>query len=82
MEPQALVERIVTDPRIMAGQPVIRGTRLTVAYILRMLASGVSETEILQEYEGLTLDDIRACLLFAAEALENILFAPLSVETK
>jgi uncharacterized protein (DUF433 family) len=77
MDTKALIERIVSEPSVMAGQPVIRGTRLTVAYILRLLASGVSEAEILQEYEGLTTDDIRACLLFASETLENIGFAPL-----
>lgn len=80
METKALMERIASDSHVMAGQPVIRGTRLTVAYILRLLASGASESEILQEYEGLTPEDIRACLLFAAETLENISFAPLKVE--
>lgn len=80
MENKVLLERITSNPSVMAGQPVIRGTRLTVAHILRMLAGGASETDILQEYEGLTADDIRACLLFAAETLENISFAPLEVE--
>lgn len=80
MEYKALVERITSDPRVLAGQPVIRGTRLSVAYILNLLASGMTVEEILQEYEGLTPDDIRACLLFAAETLENISFAPLSSE--
>lgn len=80
METKALIERIVSEPRVMAGQPVIRGTRLTVAYILRLLASGASEAEILQEYDGLTPEDIRACLLFAAETLENISFVPLKEE--
>jgi uncharacterized protein (DUF433 family) len=51
-------------------QPVLRGTRLSVAYILRLLASGASVEEILQEYEGLTTEDIQACLLFAAETRE------------
>ena len=64
MEEQALLERIVTDPKIMAGKPVIRGTRLTVEYILGLLAQGVTVEEILQEYEGLTPEDIQACLLF------------------
>lgn len=80
MERKALIERITSDPRVLAGQPVIRGTRLSVAYILHLLASGMTIEEILQEYEGLTPDDIRACLLFAAKALENISFAPLDTE--
>ena len=80
MERKALMERITSSPHVLAGQPVIRGTRLSVAYILNLLASGMTIEEILQEYEGLTPDDIRACLLFAAETLENVSFAPLSAE--
>lgn len=80
MEPKALLERIISDPRVLAGQPVLRGTRLSVAYILRLLASGATAEEILHEYEGLTREDIQACLLFAAETLENISFVPLSGE--
>jgi uncharacterized protein (DUF433 family) len=51
-------------------QPVLHGTRLSVAYILRLLASGATVEEILQEYEGLTPEDIQACLLFVAETRE------------
>ncbi|MEJ5383871.1 MAG: DUF433 domain-containing protein [Fimbriimonadales bacterium] len=72
MPNKTLLERITSDPRILAGQPVLRGTRLSVAYILRLLASGATVDEILQEYEGLTAEDVQACLLFAAETLENI----------
>jgi uncharacterized protein (DUF433 family) len=59
-----------TQSAVLAGQPVLRGTRLSVAYILRLLASGATVEEILQEYEGLTPEDIQACLLFAAETRE------------
>ena len=75
-----LLERITSDPRVLAGQPVLRGTRLSVAYILRLLASGAAPEDILQEYEGLTKEDIQACLLFAAETLENTAFVPLTGE--
>jgi uncharacterized protein (DUF433 family) len=51
----------------MVGKPVIRGTRLTVQYILGLLAHGATIEEILQEYEGLTREDILACLQFAKE---------------
>ena len=64
----------------MVGKPVIRGTRLTVQYILGLLAQGATEDEILQEYEGLTREDILACLLFATEALESTTFVPLAIE--
>ena len=75
-----LLERIVIDPKIMVGKPVIRGTRLTVQYILGLLAHGSTMNEILQEYEGLTREDILSCLLFAAETLENTSFFPLTTE--
>ena len=81
MNENQLLERITLNPRIMVGKPVIRGTRLTVEYILGLLAHGATETEILQEYAGLTQEDIQACLLFAAQSLESTLFMPLTMET-
>ena len=75
-----LLERIVINPKVMVGKPVIRGTRLTVQYILGLLAHGATIEEILQEYEGLTREDILACLMFAREVLENADFVPLAVE--
>ena len=80
MERSKLLERIVIDPKVMVGKPVIKGTRLTVQYILGLLAHGATVDEILQEYEGLTREDILACILFAAEALEDTTFLPLTVE--
>jgi len=81
MKEQQLLERITLNPKVMVGKPVIRGTRLTVEYILNLLAHGATETEILQEYDGLVQEDIQACLLFAALALESTIFMPLAVET-
>lgn len=78
MTDQQLLIRITTNPEVMVGKPVIRGTRLTVEFILNLLAHGASFGEILDEYQGLTTDDIQACLLFAARALENTEFMPLS----
>lgn len=60
-----LLGRITIDPKVMVGKPVIRGTRLTVHYIMGLLAHGVRWDEILQEYKGLTADDIRACVSYA-----------------
>jgi len=65
MDDQHLLARIALDPKVMVGKPVIRGTRLTVEYILNLLAHDATAQEILEEYEGLTHEDIRACLLFA-----------------
>jgi len=65
----------------MVGKPVIQGTRLTVEYILNLLAHGATVAEILEEYDGLTQEDIHACLLFATRSLENTAFMPLALET-
>ena len=75
-----LLERIVVNPNVMVGKPVIRGTRLTVQFVLGLLAQGLSMEEIIQEYEGLTHDDILACLLFAKETLDSTDFVPLIAE--
>jgi uncharacterized protein (DUF433 family) len=77
MDRNQLFERIVLNPKIMVGKPVIRGTRLTVQYILNLLAHGATIDEILQEYKGLTKEDILACLFYASETLENTTFMPL-----
>jgi uncharacterized protein (DUF433 family) len=61
-----LSERIVVDPQILAGKPVICGTRLAVEFILELLAAGQSENELLANYPGLTRDDILACLSYAS----------------
>jgi uncharacterized protein (DUF433 family) len=59
-------ERIHQDPEILAGKPVIRGTRLAVEFILELLAAGRSEAEILDDYPGMTREDILACLSYAS----------------
>lgn len=80
MNENHLLERITVNPKIMVGKPVIRGTRLTVEFILDLLAHGTTTDEILKEYEGLSKQDIQACLLFAKKSLENTSFMPLEVE--
>ncbi len=81
MTDQELLARIVCDPKRMVGKPVIKGTRLTVDYILHHRTHGSTTDEILEEYEGLEADDIRACLLFAAKSLSNSTFTPLPAES-
>jgi len=80
MKEEQLLERIVLNPKVMVGKPVIRGTRLTVDFILNLLAHGATENEILNEYKGLTIADIHACLLFATKSLKNTEFMPLMAE--
>jgi uncharacterized protein (DUF433 family) len=80
MKDELLLERITLNPKVMVGKPVIRGTRLTVEYILNLLAHGTTMAEILAEYKGLTEEDIQACILFATKSLENTTFMPLAME--
>jgi uncharacterized protein (DUF433 family) len=80
MSESQLLLRISTDPKVMVGKPVIKGTRLTVEYILNLLAHGSTSEEILREYDELTQEDIQACLLFATRSLQNMDFMPLSLE--
>jgi uncharacterized protein (DUF433 family) len=80
MKDEQLLERITVNPKIMVGKPIIRGTRLTVEYILNLLAHGATAEEIINEYEGLTREDIQACILFATKSLENTAFMPLTME--
>lgn len=81
MSDQQLLERIACDPGVMVGKPVIRGTRLTVDYILNLLAHGASVEEILGEYDGLQAADVRACLLFASRSMSDAEFMPLVPES-
>ena len=80
MKDDQLLERIVLDPKVMVGKPVIRGTRLTVDYVLNLLAHGTTEKGILEEYKGLAEEDIRASFLFATKALKDTDFMPLAAE--
>lgn len=76
MDEQRLLERIEQDPDVLAGKPVIAGTRLSVEYILNLLAQGASKGELLEEYDGLDPRDIRACLLFAQKMVADTSFMP------
>ena len=78
MTDKQLLERITINLKVMVGKPVIKGTRLTVEFVLNLLAHGSTAAEILDEYEGLTQEDIQACLLFATRSLENTDFMPLA----
>lgn len=60
--------QIVTDPNILTGKPVIQGTRLSVEWIMELLASGWSEAEILRNYPGIRIEDIQYCLYYATHA--------------
>ncbi len=71
-----LTDRIETNPRVMLGKPVIRGTRIPVDLILRKLSEGASETELLDAYPPLTREDIHAAMRYAADTIahEEVVF--------
>jgi len=64
-----IYERIAIDPKVMSGKPVIRGTRIPVELIVRMVGQGISDEEILREYPRLVQDDIRAAVSYAADVV-------------
>jgi uncharacterized protein (DUF433 family) len=61
------MERIIIDPKILAGKPVINGTRIPGYLIIELLGSGMSEKEVLEQYPTLEKEDIRAALLYASK---------------
>ena len=72
-----LLQRISIDPRICAGKPCIRGTRIWVSLILDFLADGMTEVELLADYPGLTHEDLLAAIAYGAEvARERIIPVP------
>ncbi len=71
------MNKIVTNPEILGGKPIIKGTRLSVEFILELLASGVTESEILADYPHITMEDIHAVLEYAAHALRSEVYIPL-----
>lgn len=72
-------DRIAIDPKILVGKPVVKGTRLAVEFIIDLLAQGWSEQQILNNYPGLTGDDVHACLAYASAALRDEKVYPLQV---
>jgi uncharacterized protein (DUF433 family) len=70
-------ERIIVDPGILVGKPVVKGTRLAVEFIVDLLAQGWSEREILKNYPGLTREHIRASLAYANATLHDERVYPL-----
>jgi uncharacterized protein (DUF433 family) len=64
-----LLNRITHNPSILTGKPIIRGMRISVEHILKMLARGITHDDIIDEYPFLEEDDIKACLLYAANLI-------------
>ncbi len=70
MKNEDLIKRITVNPDICHGKPTVRGLRYPVVNILELLASDMTEAEILADYPDLEKEDLRACLLFAARLVD------------
>jgi uncharacterized protein (DUF433 family) len=70
-------DRIVIDPTVLVGKPVVRGTRISVEWVVDLLAAGWSHEQILENYPHLTREDIQACLSYASELLHSEKVFPL-----
>jgi len=81
MSDEQLLERITCDPDVLCGKPVIAGTRLSVEFMLNLLAHGMTTDDVLAEYDQLVQEDVHACLLFAAQSLSNTFYMPLHSKT-
>jgi len=64
-------DRIVVDPGVLAGKPVIKGTRIAVGFVVDLLGRGWTIEQVLQEYDHLTREDVQACLAYASEVLQS-----------
>jgi uncharacterized protein (DUF433 family) len=64
-------QRIVIDPDVLVGKPVIRGTRIAVELIIDLMARGYTREQILEQYDHITPDDVQACLAYASESLRS-----------
>lgn len=64
-------ERIVIDPNVLTGKPVIRGTRPAVEFVVDLLAQGWTEMQIRENFPGITAENIRACLQYASDVVKS-----------
>ena len=77
---QALLARITARPDVFGGKPIIRDMRVSVELILSLLAQGVAQEDILDDYPDLELDDVRACIAYAHAVISGDTLAAVSVE--
>jgi len=71
--------RIVIDPEILCGKPVVKGTRLAVEFVVDLLAQGWTAADVLKNYPGVTQDDILACLAYASAVLHAEKVYPVAI---
>jgi uncharacterized protein (DUF433 family) len=64
-------ERIVVNPKVLVGKPVVKGTRIAVELVIDLMARGYSKEQIIEQYDHITVEDIQACLAYASETLRS-----------
>ena len=64
-------QRIVVDPKVLVGKPIIKGTRISVELVIDLLARGYTRDQIIQQHDHLTPDDVQACLAYASDMLRS-----------
>ncbi|MFP4054388.1 MAG: DUF433 domain-containing protein [Phycisphaerae bacterium] len=64
-------DRITVDPSVQVGKPVVKGTRITVEFVIERLACGWTSQQVVNEYKELSPEDVRACLAYASEVLKG-----------
>ncbi|MDB5288949.1 MAG: antitoxin [Phycisphaerales bacterium] len=64
-------DRIELKPQVLCGKPVVKGTRISVEHVIKLLADGWSEADLLRSYPHLTSEDVKACLAYAGDVLAN-----------
>jgi uncharacterized protein (DUF433 family) len=64
-------ERIVVNPKVLVGKPVVKGTRIAVELVIDLLACGYSKEQIIEQHDHITVEDIQACLAYASETLRS-----------
>lgn len=72
-------ERIVVDPKVLAGKPIVKGTRMAVEFVIDLLGRGWTVEQVLEQYDHLSRDDVQACLAYAGEVLKAERVYPMPV---
>jgi uncharacterized protein (DUF433 family) len=72
-------DRIELKPQVLSGKPVIKGTRISVEHVIKLLADGWSEADVLRSYPQLTAQDVKACLAYAGDVLANERVFPVAI---
>ncbi len=63
--------RIIADPEVLVGKPVIKGTRISVELVMDLLVAGYTPQQIVEQYDHLTVEDVQACLAYAKEVIRS-----------